>query len=63
MALLVSKVDTDLIRLLGRWRSNEMLRYLHLQAKPIMHRFARLMVTHGNYHLLPNSNVPHQHAL
>ena len=63
MALLVSKVDTDLIRLLGRWRSDEMLRYLHLQAEPIMHRFARLMVTHGDYHLLPNSKVPHQHAL
>jgi hypothetical protein len=57
MALLVSKVDTDLIRLLGRWRSDEMLRYLHLQAQPIMQRFARLMVTHGDYHLLPNSNV------
>jgi hypothetical protein len=58
MALLLSKVDTDLIRLLGRWRSDAMLRYLHLQAEPIMQRFARLMVTHGDYHLLPNSSVP-----
>ena len=58
MALLVSRVDTDLIRLLGRWRSDEMLRYLHLQAQPIMQRFARLMVTHGDYHLLPNAAIP-----
>ncbi|KAL7526401.1 hypothetical protein ACHAXR_003075, partial [Thalassiosira sp. AJA248-18] len=27
-ALLVANVDTDVIRLLGRWRSDEMLRYL-----------------------------------
>ena len=58
MALLVSRVDTDLIRLLGRWRSDEMLRYLHLQAQPIMQRFAPLMVAHGDYTLLPNGAVP-----
>ena len=49
MALLVSKVNTDLFRLLGWWRSVEILRYLHLQAQPIMQRFACLMVTHVDY--------------
>ena len=34
--LLVARVNTDIIRLLGRWRSDEMLRYLHLQAAPVM---------------------------
>ena len=29
MALLCADVDTDLIRLVGRWRSDEMFRYLH----------------------------------
>jgi hypothetical protein len=58
MALLVARIDTDLIRLLGRWRSDEMLRYLHLQAQPIMNRFAPLMVAHGDYTLLPNAAVP-----
>ena len=35
MALLYAHVDSDLIRLLGRWRSDEMLRYLHVQVKPV----------------------------
>ena len=40
-ALLVARADTDIIRLLGRWRSNEMLHYLHLQAAPIMVDYTR----------------------
>jgi hypothetical protein len=40
MALLCAQVDTDVIRLLGRWRSDEMLRYLHVQAEPVMRDFA-----------------------
>jgi hypothetical protein len=43
MALLCTHVDTDTIQLLGRWRSDEMLRYLHIQAAPIMARFSRLI--------------------
>ena len=35
MTLLCAKVDTDQIRLIGRWRSDEMLQYLHVQAEPI----------------------------
>ena len=31
MALLNGGVDTDIIRLIGRWRSDEMLRYLHVK--------------------------------
>lgn len=58
MALLSAHVDTDTIRLLGRWRSDEMLRYLHLQAEPVMRNFARLMLTGGDYVLHPNANVP-----
>ena len=58
MALLCAKVDTDIIRLLGRWRSDEMLRYLHVQAEPIMRDFARRMLNHGDFRLLPNQEVP-----
>ena len=36
MALLCAGVDSDRIRLLGRWRSDEMYRYLHVQAQPVM---------------------------
>jgi len=58
MALLVARVDTDIIRLIGRWRLDEMLRYLHLQAQPIMRNFARLMLQGGNYNLIPGPTIP-----
>ena len=58
MALLCANVDTDIIRLLGRWRSDEMLRYLHLQAEPIMRNFAPKMLSGGAFVLLPNADVP-----
>jgi hypothetical protein len=53
MALLCSSVDSDRIRLLGRWKSDEMLRYLHLQAQPVMRHFASLMLQGGDYALIP----------
>jgi hypothetical protein len=58
MALLCAHVDTDVIRLLGRWRSDEMLRYLHVQAEPIMRDFSRRMLSGGTFTLLPNQEVP-----
>jgi hypothetical protein len=58
MALLLAQVDTDVIRLIGRWRSDEMLRYLHLQAQPVMLNFARRMLQGGVYTLLPGQDVP-----
>jgi hypothetical protein len=39
MALLCGGIDRDRIRMLGRWRTNAMFIYLHLQAEPIMRRF------------------------
>jgi hypothetical protein len=54
MALPIADVDTDKIRLLGRWRSDEMLRYLHVQALPIVTPLTDLMVHHGFYSLLPS---------
>jgi hypothetical protein len=58
MALLCAHVDSDTIRLLGRWRSNVMLRYLTIQAQPIMRDFSRRMLAGGDYLLLPNQDVP-----
>jgi hypothetical protein len=60
MALLCAHVDTDIIRLVGRWRSDEMLRYLHVQAEPIMRNFSCKMISDGDFNLLPNSLVPMQ---
>jgi hypothetical protein len=58
MALLCANVDTDRIHLIGRWRSDEMLRYLHVQAEPIMRHFSSRMLAGGNFTLLPNHEVP-----
>jgi hypothetical protein len=48
MALITARIDSDLIRLLGRWQSDAMLRYLHVQAVPVIQNFARAMNLHGN---------------
>ena len=52
MALLCAQVDSDVIRLIGRWKSDEMFRYLHPQAYSLMHTFAPLMTKHGDFRLL-----------
>ena len=57
MALLCAGVDNDRIKLVGRWRSDAMMRYLHTQAAPLMSPLAPLMVQHGTYALLPDNNV------
>jgi hypothetical protein len=58
MALLCAHVDTDVTRLIGRWRSDQMLRYLHLQADSLMKGFSSKMLNRGNFVLLPNQDVP-----
>ena len=57
-ALLLAKVDPNVIRLIGRWRSDEMLRYLHVQAYPLMRDYAQQMLSAGMYTLIPNHLVP-----
>jgi hypothetical protein len=53
MVLLCAHVDSDTIRLLGRWRSDEMLRYLHVQAQPLMQKSASKMLQGGHYSFVP----------
>jgi hypothetical protein len=53
MALLCGSVNSNIIRLLGRWRSGEMLRYLHVQARPLMKDFDSKMLT-GDFTFMPN---------
>jgi hypothetical protein len=57
MALLCANVDTDMIRLLGRWRSDEMLRYLHVQSFPLVAPLASQMLQHGSFALIPNNSI------
>jgi hypothetical protein len=44
MAMLCAGIDSDRIRLIGRWRSDEMYRYLHVQAQPVMSGVAAAML-------------------
>ena len=53
MDLLMAHVDTDMIRLVGRWRSDVMLRYLHTTEKTFTEGLASRMVQHGDYALIP----------
>ena len=57
MALLFSGMYTDIISLIGRWRSEKMLQYLHVQAELIIRNYSKLMISHGNYNLLTQNAV------
>ena len=61
-ALLCANVDSDAIMLLGRWKSDAMLRCLRIQAKS--HRFGQLMLEHGAYtfhpQAIPEDDLPIQ---
>jgi hypothetical protein len=46
-ALLCANVDTDSIQLLGRWKSDAMIKYLHISANPHTRQFARKMFSNG----------------
>jgi hypothetical protein len=54
MALLCAHADSDLIKLLGRWQSDTMMRYLQVQARPVMRNFAARMLQGGAYDLVQN---------
>ena len=53
MALLLGGVNYNKIKLLGRWRSDAMMVYLHTSARPLMKNFANVMVENGDYAQIP----------
>ena len=53
-ALLNTRVDPEIITLIGGWRSDKMLCYLDVQNSTIMKNFAAQMLNHDNYTLIPN---------
>ena len=59
MALLCVNIDDTHIKLVGRWRINLMLRYLHVQAVPGVKHFTKVVITDREFSLVPNRNVPH----
>ena len=52
MALFSRRVDALLIKLVGHWRSDAMLHYLHVQSRPIMSGLSKLMLAGGDPQLL-----------
>ena len=60
MALLCANVDKNVISLLVRWRSNEMMRYLHVQAQPVMKHFTKSMLLAGEFQMVLGQTVPSQ---
>jgi hypothetical protein len=59
-ALLCANIDFNTIRLLGRWKSDAMIRYLHISANPAVHKLAKEMYSGGFYSFLPGTTVPQQ---
>jgi hypothetical protein len=57
MALIYGRINDNTIHILGRWHSDAMLRYFHLQAKPLMRQFAVTMFNHGSYFFLPTDTI------
>jgi hypothetical protein len=56
-ALLCADVDDCHISLLGRWRSDEMLCYIHLSTQQKMKDFSHKMLHGGVFNLIPNQLV------
>ena len=53
MALLCAGVIGERIRMVGRWRSDELYRYLHVQAQPVMTGLSAAMLRGGDFRLAP----------
>ena len=72
-ALMLAGADSDHIKLLGRWKSDAMLRYLRIQAATQTNNFSQRMLDHGRYTFaptafqaggaLPNQAPPLWHAI
>ena len=58
MALLAGKCDNNIIKLMGCWNSDVMMKYLHQQLLPIYRRSSSLMFNHGQHSFLPTETVP-----
>ena len=57
MNLLMVRVDPETIRLVGRWRSNTMLRYLHTMENSFTKGLLAKMSEHGTYALIPPAHA------
>lgn len=58
MSLLTSGCHSDVIKLMARWHSDAMMRYLHQQSLPIFRNLATSMFNNGSHSFLPEHWVP-----
>jgi hypothetical protein len=58
MAMFFGKIYINNIRFMGRWHSDAMMRYLHVQAHPIVGCFAAVVYNNGAYTFQPDETVP-----
>ena len=52
MVLLITRVEMDIIKLVGRWRSDIMMCYLHTSDQTFTAGLTARMVQHGDYVLI-----------
>jgi hypothetical protein len=57
MTLLLGKVDYATIQFIGRWRSNQILCYLHVSARPIMQCHASIMTQNSAFRQFPTPTI------
>ena len=53
MVILIGNIDTDTIRIIRRWHSVKIMRYLHVIAQPHMQGHAATMFDSRDYTLIP----------
>jgi hypothetical protein len=58
MAMLYGKIDINSIRTMGRWQIDAMMRYVHVQAQPIIGNYAAKMFNEGTYTFQPDETFP-----
>ena len=58
MEMFCGSVDSNRIRLLGRWQSWTMLRYLHLQSRAAIRGLSAAMLQGGKINMLPPGILP-----
>ena len=57
MYLLMARVEPDTIRVVGRWRSDMILRYLHTTENSVTEGLLANMFKHGAYALIPPTHA------
>ena len=55
-ALLCANVDPTTIQLIGRWKSDAMIRYLRVNARTVQNRYAQQMLNHGAFTFVTTSD-------